>query len=591
MTYNLSTARGILVNSAVSLALLQACDRDARTVLESQGNLASTTDSEVSDVTSLSETASHSQNASSDSGHTSAAEPGNGAPDTTSLSTPDDTASTSESTNPADPAATTDGTDVASSGVTDTDDGENGATTSFPSDEEAPVRNTRLEAQQLETEGAPGQPLAGIWDTKEQVFCKFVTAEDGKHRCLPEAPSLLSSYGIYADADCKQELHFLGDNTGDVPPQRPWARSLPKPDNASADCEPTRFQALRPVADDTPMFRTEGGVCYPVDPTETQSFASQLKLVADTPERWESATESVRAQLSDRLRLMELRTEDGARFPTRIVDERWAASCTVLRPTEDGTLECRLPTAYGRSGYSDDTCSGELVGVPRCEQATFFEYNLERYALGELYSGSVYGGEKGCAFLGTANADPDHPDTYRLYRVGALLEGDAGALATARQGATGTGRLRPVGFLDDHDQVVLSDLMYLGPTYFDTTANENCTAVWSKDGQVRCVPESIPLLRGGAWYYTNDTCTRVAYYCSNSEGCANQKVMFVEWDAFGHNVATVGYATAVMQESTDLYANDNLGCRLVGTGVKDMAVPLSEFSLDEFPALSERHPF
>jgi hypothetical protein len=53
----------------------------------------------------------------------------------------------------------------------------------------------------------------------------------------------------------------------------------------------------------------------------------------------------------------------------------------------------------------------------------------------------------------------------------------------------------------------------------DTTIDDGCDPVWTPEGLVRCIPESVVVPRS-AGLFADAACERVAYSCSTRYGCA-----------------------------------------------------------------------
>jgi hypothetical protein len=449
--------------------------------------------------------------------------------------------------------------------------------------------NTRLEAWQLEAEGAPALPLGGFWDTAEQVACQFRLAADGLLRCLPDQPDGFSGTDTFADPQCQQTIFVAFRSDGQAASSRPWTVPI-----AQTACEPVRYQPLRPIPADSALYRVgdTGSGCQRI-PAGELSFP-QLMMVADTPDRWQPGTESDGRRLSDRLRTMEIATADGVRFVSRVIDDRWTADCAFYPPTAADGVECRPPTVTATGSlFADDACmTNELISVLGCgPPPALIQRGSARFALGAQFLGTPFqlDPKRGCL---TGTAPPaDGPTGTHLYLVGASAGADA--IATARRGTAGTGRFRLQGLLDAHDALVaIGANLYPyggGARYADSVANEDCSPVWTPDGAVRCAPASVAILTPPI-YFTDAGCTKPSFYCTKGDACDTQKVILTTHDARGRYVATAAYATSTRLAMTNLYSGSPGSCSQVGANVGNNSVLGTPLSWDTLPTLHERNP-
>jgi len=449
-----------------------------------------------------------------------------------------------------------------------------------------PPAGTRLEARQLEVDGAPPLVL-GIWDTREMVPCRFMTAEDGKLRCLPEVAKLLATADVYADSECQTPIMWADprDQVGsaDHPVTVPLARS---------GCDPVRYQVWRPLPPGSPLFATSStGGCAALDtgarmPPVMEAVPFALAPAAD----WEPGTESSGLQVSDRLRLVETVTADGFRFVDRLVDDHWGMSCTLqVGPTLE-SVECRPPVARQTGAlYADDACTVSLYGSDGCQDVAYIEYGTTPVALGARFVGPLFYKALLCDPGGTATAEAADAHYY--------LKGDplgADAVAPVRYGMMGTGRFQLRGLMRDGGGVasIPDDLFYFASSpYFDTVANEDCRPIWTSDGQVRCVTSSTAIVIDS--YFSDAACSRFVFSCDKGAACDTQKVLRMSRDAAGLVDATILYGTSSRLGPSDVYYRDpSVGiCFLAGTsatGFSEVSGP--ELPLDTFAVLHERHP-
>ncbi|MEI9954377.1 MAG: hypothetical protein WDO74_36765 [Pseudomonadota bacterium] len=451
-----------------------------------------------------------------------------------------------------------------------------------------PSSNSRLEAWQLEAEGAPPLVLGTrFWDTQQQVFCSFVHAENGELRCFPDVPANYSYSDTYADPECRKDIAWIYQADGQRPAARPWARPL-LPQVVAPPCEPTRYQALRAISEDNPWFRVGPNGCKEVnDPP----VPLQLKMIVDAPENWELGTERDGPRLTDRLHAVNVTMADGGGFVTGFVDERWKVACTLARGAAG--VECRSPTASARSGtlFADDACMADLVASEKCQEPGFELYDGAPRALGAPFTGAFFEhrpGAPACQVAGTT--DSASAGGILFFRKGAPLTVAETAAAPVRLGTLGTGRLRLRGLIDE-----TGALLAIGaPTfpsgsypYFDSVANEDCQPLWTPDGQVRCVPVSVALLSPGK--FSDPDCKQAAFPCNKAAACDTQRVAFGQRDAYGRTVVSAAFATSTRLDKTDVYVLSSGKCTLSGTAVAGMSLAANALSWDLFPTLNERH--
>jgi len=301
------------------------------------------------------------------------------------------------------------------------------------------------------------------------------------------------------------------------------------------------------------------------------------------------ATESQALRLSDRVRLAEKVTPDGARFVDRLVDDRWNMTCALQPGSTSGTVECRPPTAQSASPmFADDACTVPLFGTAACQEAAFIaEGSASFFALGAPFTGTLYWRALQCDARETATTAPSGP---RYYLKGAPLGADA--VAPVHEGTVGTARFQLRGLMQDGGGVApipLGLFSYGGYPYFDSAAGEDCRPIWTSDGQVRCLPASVWGIN--ETYFSDPECQRFIFGCDKGPACDSQRVLRTKRRADGRVDATIVYGASRRLATTNLYFGDGTTCALIGSSVMGISeVTGAEVPLDTFPALHERHP-
>lgn len=443
---------------------------------------------------------------------------------------------------------------------------------------------TRLDTWRLEADGT-GPLVLGIWDTRENVHCRFVPDETGQLRCLPEVARYLFGQGnTFADARCQQPVWVVQQDEDKSPLRRPWSQAL-----SQAGCGAVRYQVLRPVPEASALYSTSSGPCKAIKQSDILSTSvPQLPLTPDPPDRWETGTESTDVRLSDRLRVVEDVTPEGARFANRIVDDRWGMACSMTSDFVGDGIVCRPPSIddYG-STFSDAACTAQLYALPACQQAAFIGGRGQpAYNLGALYLGDWYRRALGCEKSPVPTSSD--PSATRYYLRGDLL--DATEAPVREDNAPGTGRFRVRGVVDMTGAVVPlpKDLLFGGyRPFFDTVANEDCRLIWTPDGQVRCAPLSTAVVTP---YFTDNQCKVPGYVCDQGAGCDGQKVVFVKIDQHARAIAQAAYSntTALTTSPVPIYGGNP--CQMVGNIQSKVYGPGTPIPWDTFPSLREVHP-
>jgi hypothetical protein len=245
------------------------------------------------------------------------------------------------------------------------------------------------------------------------------------------------------------------------------------------------------------------------------------------PESWVAGDEADGARLSERLRVTDIATADGARFADHLIDDHWNQACTL-----EGD-RCWPPYVEPNWAFlfSDDKCTSPVFASPdRCVPPVLVRESGGRdlFALGPRWPGPIFRGTKGCLPEGSGNAT-DGPFTK-----GGQLGADA--VAGARIVEYGTGRLQGFGLRAVLDGEITSLPRTLLPyqRFRDATTGADCEPVWTREGEIRCLPVNTPnTLALGMPVFADAACTQPAFVCNTGPTCAGQPVVTFRFDARG----------------------------------------------------------
>jgi hypothetical protein len=444
---------------------------------------------------------------------------------------------------------------------------------------------TRLVPWQVEAAGTA--PLViGIYDTQEQVHCRFALDAEGQLRCLPSSVATMEPAGAYADQRCGLPIFRVqGEAAAAATAGRFIALPIP-----STDCAPVRHFVgkLAPVAPGA--IRYGGSPCAALSvPSAPVDDGWRDLAVVDTqpPTRWATGTEVDGPRAGGRVRLRQIVTEDGTRFDDHLVDEHWGRSCTL--ESDDTKIACWPPTAFDSTlTYEGDTCEGTQVwGADACAPPAFIgRLGPTYYALGPAWPGAVFEKSKGCLHVRDA-AGPDARAVF--FERGAPLGADA--LATLRWDTSGTGRFARRGLRgDDGGLVPLADELTTATTkarFHDSVAGADCNPIWTPEGRVRCVPTTVTVGPYTYGFFADAWCTTKVYLCTN-QACAGRPAIETALDANGELRPTSLRAT---KKPTAVYSSfgGDVGCVPLMGDLSPYYTLEGPLPWDMFPALGESH--
>jgi hypothetical protein len=379
-----------------------------------------------------------------------------------------------------------------------------------------PPAGPRLQPWQLSPEGA-SPVLVGITDTVEGQRCTFLTDSEGELRCLPPSPASLWSAGEFADAACTKPLYRV--SLADAAAFAGLPLPLPLPRNY---CEPQRHVVgiLREVPDATPRYQQDFvGACVETPPSRSPGEIGIVAGDVVAPTRYVAGTLVDGALVGGRVREREITTADGARFVDHLVDERWGKRCT-LSAGEGDAVTCAVEELYESSFFTDAACEqGGLARADSCADPAYMRAGGAAFTLGVPWQAEVYARIKACRLeRGAVRGAPATAPIF--YQRGEPLDGDVVARAAWR--TEGTARLATRGLrADDGRLVALSDAVRgaTTPAFRDNLTGEDCRAIETPSGDVRCVPPRVRDGQTPGHLFADAACTTPAYLCSPGD-CA-----------------------------------------------------------------------
>jgi hypothetical protein len=434
-----------------------------------------------------------------------------------------------------------------------------------------PAEQARLVPWTLEADGLP--PVTrGILDRRENVVCKFAPAADGRLRCLPDTSAMLDT-SVFTDAACTQLAYAAPGPVGHL-------MTVPLPRVA---CDAQRFEVrrVRALPEGQALFHTawadDGPHCMPA--------AAAGVLVATEvvpPESWVAGDEADGARLSDRLRVTDIATSDGARFADHLIDDHWNQTCTL-----EGD-RCWPPflEENWRSLFSDDKCTSPIFAqADPCATPTLLRGSSggDLFAVGPRWAGPVFRGTKGCFLEGSANAT-DGPFT----KGGRL---DADAVAGARIVQHGTGRLQGYGLRARADGEITPLPRTLLPyqRFRDTTTGGDCEPVWTREGQIRCLPVFTPNASADVPIFADAACTQPAFFCNIAPTCADQVVVTSVFDDRGEQRDAELHAGVHDPENAQRFVRQGSACVPYGDPVPQLSYWTTDLPWDDYPLLREKN--
>ena len=359
---------------------------------------------------------------------------------------------------------------------------------------------TRLRARVYQT--ADGDKLWHGWrDSMRDENCAFLTAEDGKLRCLPEVEQYVQ---YFADDKCAEPL-ILG-----VACRTPAYAALD-----AMGCGATAFYKRGAKVTPAKVYSRSGTNCMEATAPDAHDLYATTKQDATA---FVAATEvhDPRGALSAR----DYEAEDGALQPLGPWDPAASQSCTPLGPDlADRCVPSPMPTLSVRIlNHTEMMCMSPLytrfknacgtypvsIGTVSTydDQAPLTcsgDYDRTYYRLGAEYTGPTF--SKG---TGTCMSVNRPPNTATFAFAAKITAADMPALQLVDVGA---GRLK-LHYLAS----ATSEKVY-ATSFFDTMTGMACAAVMS-NGTLRCVPQGAQTS-----YFADDQCKMAYYWRNKRQGC------------------------------------------------------------------------
>lgn len=369
---------------------------------------------------------------------------------------------------------------------------------------------TRLRVVQWVPEGGGPEVVAGFFDAELEMECQMLADASGQLRCMPR---LFHVDRYFADADCLEPV-TTGCST-DALVNRTEARSC----GGSAS-----FATYRRGASVSTVYRRESDECVQA-PDVTDAFA--LERVPDG-DLVAGEIQNLEPDEGERLGRRVIVPEDGARAPAQgWWDHELEVGCAPIAVAGE-RWPC-VPTS-NQARDLGEACPSvvPLPNDPECADRTYFievEYDelscgVTRVALRRR--GDALSTDRAAECVGVAEGAAVYETTPgpSLPEIDAAPEGD--------------GRLRAYPRALD------------GPQYRDTELGIACSIERAADGEVRCLPYSLPY-RGRArlveGVFADPSCTEPAAL-GFEERCSDWLVEVAEPDACGRTAVAIAYRFA-----------------------------------------------
>lgn len=365
--------------------------------------------------------------------------------------------------------------------------------------------------------------LVGWRDTSLDADCTFLTAEDGKIRCVPRGANVL-----FTDELCMMPVAAVSrDCDGGSPPA--FARATFKSETTCAGFA-RAYRVKAPTTVRNGHVYVGGGAAGAcVRATQLDPGAAAYALEPVAPEELVAAVET-RTAKTDQLGLEVLVADDGAREVNGLYDARTRLRCFSIAGAIGGGQDRCIPSDVAWATYAADAAcrtkvayqlAPSVAACPKpsvvvayarsgCEVAASYFAPGDSVRIDKVWSGSA----TTCAPLLAQPAlyvelERDHV----FYAVGdALPDATYPRLQTAN---VGLGRLAvPILTADDGTPLAPARTDQL----YDTTLDALCRVLTFPDGAKRCVPMSAPAIVSPS--YSDPACTREVVGLSASPGCA-----------------------------------------------------------------------
>jgi hypothetical protein len=374
---------------------------------------------------------------------------------------------------------------------------------------------TRLHVRQYQSGDMP-PVLVSMHDSELERDCTFYPYADGSLRCIPDGrQGGFREELVFADAACTQGVVTVtGECTNDSP-YYVWS------DAAADACAPAlhHVAALTQLAVNAPLYVNDMGTC--VEQGFVTVGTTYLRIGDELPaSSFVLGTEQVEPG-PGRLGLRRIVGDDGS-YTTLSVNDAEAAAMCRLFPLGDDLLCIAGYVFHGETFRTkNDSCTESLTlsypcGTPRVVVRPRGALPLELFAAGPEYAGTVYQSQGGCMPVATPG---------RVFELGAPLE--ASSLPLVRSVEAGSGRLRAQHLLDESGNVLRTD-----SALYDSTLKEACSPSALPNGDIVCLPNSVPRESTNNLYFADAACTEQLAACGEA-GCPQDVAVQESPDACG----------------------------------------------------------
>lgn len=388
-------------------------------------------------------------------------------------------------------------------------------------------RGSRLDVKELRAGNMP-PVFVTFYDSELEQDCSFTAAADGSLRCLPRSTSTnpFISPNTFLDDECTVRV-ALGGTTCVAEADGITTEVLP-----GTGCEESRTRVYRArlLDDGLPLYSTSTGSCAAAG--QTGAGAHHFGLEELVPEDFVAATIEI-PPTPTRLSVQRLSADDGAHQSLALADPEADASCRAFEGLAGQAMICVPAVEWSGRGwrFADDECS-EPLSLPVCERPLYVvdvdDETQERsfYEAGPEHTGAVYGGVSTCELV--TGEGP-------FWAIGDPVPRSRFASVTSDY--QGTGRLRHRVFADAAGTSLISGSANGGSILsegglFDTEFGEECSVRRYTDGEMYCLPHSLPFEVWTNRHYADASCTEPIVLCGQA-GCPTDFAVLQEEPASG----------------------------------------------------------
>jgi hypothetical protein len=372
-------------------------------------------------------------------------------------------------------------------------------------------KGTRLEVKELRSGDMP-PVFVTFHDTELDLDCRFVSASDGKLRCLPPytARMPLRAGQMFLDEDCTVPV-AIGDSACVAAEDAYFTETAP----STGSCSTTEELVFRATLldDGVALFSSAGDNCveqgvtggtlhyFSFEQADPSAFLEGEMKIVETPTR---------------LSVERFVAADGAFQTLGLADPSVNRECRVFG--DEQSSFCVPAPAWSGRDYraADDECSVPL-SLSTCSEPLYVvdvdEADRRIFAkAGAEHDGAVYGGVNMCDLV--TGEGP-------FYAIGEPVA--ASAFPNVTSARRGSGRLSHIVYSD----AAGTELTAGAPSgsrilseggLFDTDFDDTCSLRRYTDLEQYCVPDSVTTESPNNLYYTDSDCTEQVAVCGE-QGC------------------------------------------------------------------------